>query len=67
VTKEEPKKGRIYNNLGFSGTHEESAKEEPPVSAPKPSFSQSLPEIVDDDEEDNEWGVPAFLRRSKLK
>ena len=24
-------------------------------------------EIKDDDEDDNEWGIPPFLRRSKIK
>ncbi|MCX6736063.1 MAG: cell division protein FtsZ [Candidatus Parcubacteria bacterium] len=75
-SKEEPKRGRIYNNLGFSGLRDRHEKEEEPIhievkEAPvqnsKPSYVPPLPEIIDDDEEDNEWGVPAFLRRSKLK
>jgi cell division protein FtsZ len=70
--KEEPKKGRIYNNLGFGNERDETPKErdreretQPVISQPKPR--QPEPEIIDDEEEDNEWGVPAFLRRSKLK
>ncbi len=74
--KEEPKKGRIYNDLGFSSLRERHKREEEPIHSEeketpivstKPSFTPALPEIIDDDEEDNEWGVPAFLRRSKLK
>jgi cell division protein FtsZ len=69
VAKEEPKRGRIYNTLGFGSEHHEEAvkeKEAPIVSQTKPTH-QPEPEVIDDDEEDNEWGVPAFLRRSKLK
>jgi cell division protein FtsZ len=68
-TKEEPKRGRIYNTLGFGSEHHEETpkeKETPIVSQTKPTH-QPEPEVIDDDEEDNEWGVPAFLRRSKLK
>jgi cell division protein FtsZ len=66
---EESKRGRIYNTLGFGSEHHEEAvkeKETPIVSQTKPTH-QPEPEVIDDDEEDNEWGVPAFLRRSKLK
>jgi len=70
VAKEESKKGRIYNTLGFGNDHEDHQKdkEEPFAGTPKPAVrEQPEPEVIDDDDEDNEWGVPAFLRRSKLK
>ena len=68
--KEEPKKGRIYNNLGIPNVREDSPTEkETPMAASKssPVSTQPTVEIIDDEEEDNEWGVPAFLRRSKMK
>jgi cell division protein FtsZ len=67
--KEEVKRGRIYNTLGFGSEHHEETlkeKETPVIPQTKPTH-QPEPEVIDDDEEDNEWGVPAFLRRSKLK
>lgn len=69
VAKDEPKRGRIYNTLGFgSEHHEETPKEkETPIVSQTKQTHQPEPEVIDDDEEDNEWGVPAFLRRSKLK
>jgi cell division protein FtsZ len=67
--REEQKKGRIYNNLGFAPNHEEAPKTKPTAITPSssPKSVQPEPEVVDDEDEDNEWGVPAFLRRSKLK
>ncbi|MCK9352233.1 MAG: cell division protein FtsZ [Candidatus Pacebacteria bacterium] len=67
--KEDSKRGRIYNTLGFGMDHDdedEPKEKETPITSAKQQH-QPEPEIVDDDEEDNEWGVPAFLRRSKLK
>ena len=70
--KEETKRGRIYNSLGFMHDHdseESPKKEETPVvaSTPVERAPKSEPEVVDDEDDDTEWGVPAFLRRSKLK
>ena len=70
--KEESKRGRIYNTLGFMHDHdseESPKKEEAPivVSTPTEKAPQPEPEVIDDDDDDTEWGVPAFLRRSKLK
>jgi cell division protein FtsZ len=68
MAKEEPKKGRIYNNLGFTPEREDTRKEkEMPAAVSSRKPGQPEPEVIDDDDEDNEWGVPAFLRRSKLK
>ena len=42
-------------------------EKEAPIAPQTKQTHQPEPEVIDDDEEDNEWGVPAFLRRSKLK
>jgi cell division protein FtsZ len=62
------KKGRIYNDFNFEETRESSFKEKPPVIQPvqQPQTFQQK-EVIEDDDSDGEWGVPAFLRRSKLK
>lgn len=64
---DEPKKGRIYNDFNFEETREPNVKEKPAVQQ-QPAQSSSQPkEVIEDDDSDSEWGVPAFLRRSKLK
>ena len=69
----EERKGRIYNDLGFMRSHEreetpvvqqQEEEKETPVASKQ---SHGILEIVDDDEEDNEWGIPGFLRKSKLR
>lgn len=71
--KEDPKKGRIYNDFNFDDAREPNIKEKPPIqqqqvsSAFQPSHSSAPKEVIEDDDSDSEWGVPAFLRRSKLK
>lgn len=68
--KDESKKGRIYNDFNFEETREPNFKEKP-VQTPQPPFqthqSSQPKEVIEDDDSDSEWGVPAFLRRSKLK
>lgn len=70
--REEPKKGRIYNDFNFNDTKESTLKEKPAQASPSqqsPTFQsfQQPKEVIEDDDNDSEWGVPAFLRRSKLK
>jgi cell division protein FtsZ len=65
-TNDEPKKGRIYNDFNFEDTREPNVKEKPIQVHPPQQSSQSK-EVIEDDDSDSEWGVPAFLRRSKLK
>jgi cell division protein FtsZ len=66
---DEPKKGRIYNDFNFEENREPNIKEKPPQAQQHTQpVQQSQPkEVIDDDDSDSEWGVPAFLRRSKLK
>jgi cell division protein FtsZ len=66
--KEEPKShGRIYNTFGFGDSSDISLRSK---TEPEPSAPTRPLEVVDDEEEDDDseqWGVPPFLRRSKLK
>ncbi len=67
---DEPKKGRIYNDFNFDDAREPAIKEKPasPQASPLRQPADSQPkEVIEDDDSDSEWGVPAFLRRSKLK
>jgi cell division protein FtsZ len=65
---EEPKKGRIYNDFNFEENREPNFKEKPnSVPQQQSSPSSQSKEVIEDDDSDSEWGVPAFLRRSKLK
>lgn len=62
---QEEKKGRIYNDFNFDDARDSSFK-----TPPQQHSQQTQPqpkEVLEDDDSDSEWGVPAFLRRSKLK
>jgi len=66
--KEEPKHGRIYNSLNFDDSPKNSFEEKPVPATQKPTPKPT--EVIDADAEEDDseqWGVPAFLRRSKLK
>ncbi len=68
LANDEPKKGRIYNDFNFEENREPNAKEKPAQIQPQQHQSFQQPkEVIEDDDSDSEWGVPAFLRRSKLK
>jgi cell division protein FtsZ len=63
---EEPK-GKIFNSIGF-GSNNNVANSTPavmPSSMQKAEEKKAEPSAVNPDEDD--WAVPAFLRRSKLK
>ncbi|MBI2120906.1 MAG: cell division protein FtsZ [Parcubacteria group bacterium] len=57
------KKGRIYNDFHFDDGRESSFK----PSQAREQMQNQPKEVLEDDDSDSEWGVPAFLRRSKLK
>ncbi len=64
--KEEPRHGRIYNSLDMQDMPSATLKDKPQPTVQKPNTQ--TPEVIDDEDDDSEqWGVPAFLRRSKLK
>lgn len=69
----EEKKGKIYNSMPTFGRSERVEEkrpievETPPVLSTPPELKPTVPNTVDDTEDDDWGAVPAFLRRSKLK
>ncbi len=55
---DENKSGKIFNSI--------ETKEEKPIAKSEPVINESKKTIKIDDEDD-EWGVPSFLKRSKIK
>ena len=61
---EEPK-GKIFNSMGFGGGSSNSGQG--PITQPSKEEEKKAAEAGTNTADDDDWAVPAFLRRSKLK
>ena len=61
---EEPK-GKIFNSMGFGGASSNSGQG--PITQPSKEEEKKAAEAGANTADDDDWAVPAFLRRSKLK
>jgi len=66
--KEEPKHGRIYNSIGFDDAPNMTFREKPATPQVKPTTpAHEVIEVMDEEDDTEDWGVPTWLRKPKSK